>query len=56
VWVREWVLERWEEGAQVSLAHDLPKLKALNRAERARLEAAGLVNRELDDEDLLARS
>lgn len=40
---------------QVSLGQDLPKLKALNRAERARLEAAGLVN-QLDDEELLARS
>ncbi|KIK15440.1 hypothetical protein PISMIDRAFT_16529, partial [Pisolithus microcarpus 441] len=48
VWVREWALERWEEGSQVTLAQDLPKLKALNRAERARQEAAG-VHGGLDD-------
>ncbi|KAL4073501.1 cyclin-like protein [Scleroderma citrinum] len=56
VWVREWALERWDEDTQVSLAQDLPKVKALNRAERTRLEAAGVNNRGLDDEELLAHS
>ena len=27
MWAREWALERWEEGLQVLLAQDLPKLK-----------------------------
>lgn len=49
VWVREWALERWEEGAQVFLAQDLPKLKALNRTERARQEAAGVLHGGLED-------
>lgn len=39
IWVREWALERWEESTQVSLQDDLPKLKALCRAERQRLDA-----------------
>lgn len=39
IWVREWALERWEEGTQVSLEDDLPKLKALCRADRERLDA-----------------
>ncbi|KAF9239265.1 cyclin-like protein [Melanogaster broomeanus] len=47
--VREWVMERWEEGMQVSLRNDLPKLKAVNRAERLRLEAA-FENGEVDEE------
>ncbi|KIJ61454.1 hypothetical protein HYDPIDRAFT_177035 [Hydnomerulius pinastri MD-312] len=50
IWVREWALERWTEGTQVSLVDDLPKLKAVNRAERARLEAAA-ENGELDGEE-----
>ncbi|KAG6377902.1 hypothetical protein JVT61DRAFT_14691 [Boletus reticuloceps] len=33
IWVREWALERWEESTRVSLRNDLPKLKALCRAE-----------------------
>ncbi|KAI9568653.1 cyclin-like protein [Boletus coccyginus] len=41
IWVREWALERWEESTQVSLKDDLPKLKALCRADRQRLDAAG---------------
>lgn len=49
VWVREWALERWEEGAQASLAQDLPKLKALNRTERARQEAADVLHGGLED-------
>jgi len=40
IWVREWALERWEENMQVSLNDDLPKLKALCRADRQRLDAA----------------
>ncbi|KAF9226410.1 hypothetical protein BS17DRAFT_729579 [Gyrodon lividus] len=48
IWIREWALERWEEGMQVSLKDDLPKLKAVNRAERHRLEAAALENGEVD--------
>ena len=34
---REWVLERWEEGEQVSLLAELPAIRAKNRAERERL-------------------
>ncbi|KAH7882346.1 cyclin-like protein [Phlebopus sp. FC_14] len=49
IWVREWALERWDEGTQVFLLNDLPKLKAVNRVERERLEAA-LENGELDGE------
>ncbi|KAG2130495.1 cyclin-like protein [Suillus cothurnatus] len=40
--VREWALERWEEGEQVSLLAELPAIRARNRAERERLVAAGL--------------
>jgi G2/mitotic-specific cyclin 1/2 len=40
--VREWALERWEEGEQVSLLAELPAIRARNRAERERLAAAGL--------------
>ena len=40
IWVREWALERWEENTQVTLKDDLPKLKALCRADRQRLDAA----------------
>lgn len=40
--VREWALERWEEGEQVSLLVELPAIRARNRAERERLAAAGL--------------
>lgn len=40
--VREWALERWEEGEQVSLLAELPVIRARNRAERERLAAAGL--------------
>ena len=29
MWVREWALEQWEEGSQVSLAQDLLKLKVI---------------------------
>lgn len=35
--VREWALERWEEGEQMSLAAELPAIRARNRAERERL-------------------
>jgi len=34
--VREWALERWDEGKQVSLASELPAIHAHNRAERER--------------------
>ncbi|KAG1732525.1 cyclin-like protein [Suillus lakei] len=37
--VREWALERWEEGEQVSLLAELPAIRAKNRE---RLAAAGL--------------
>ncbi|KAG6369410.1 hypothetical protein JVT61DRAFT_14892 [Boletus reticuloceps] len=37
--VCKWALERWEESTQVSLKDDLPKLKALCRAESQRLDA-----------------
>ncbi|KAG2122604.1 Cullin [Suillus clintonianus] len=40
--VREWALERWEEGEQVSLLDELPAIRAKNRAERERLAAAGM--------------
>ncbi|KAG2135298.1 cyclin-like protein [Suillus clintonianus] len=40
--VREWALERWEEGEQVSLLAELPAIRAKNRAERERLAAAGM--------------
>lgn len=40
--VREWALERWEEGEQVSLLAELPVIRTRNRAERERLAAAGL--------------
>ncbi|KAG2132710.1 cyclin-like protein [Suillus bovinus] len=40
--VREWALELWEEGEQVSLLAELPAIRARNRAERERLAAAGL--------------
>lgn len=40
--VREWALERWEEGEQVSLLAELPAIRTRNRAERERLAAAGL--------------
>ena len=40
IWVREWALERWEDSTQVTLKDDLPKLKALCRADRQRLDAA----------------
>lgn len=40
--VREWALERWEEGEQVSLLAELPVIRARNRAERERLAAASL--------------
>lgn len=40
--VREWALERWEEGEQVSLLAELPAIRARNRAERERLAAASL--------------
>lgn len=39
IWVREWALERWEENMQVSLKDDLPKLKALCRADHQHLDA-----------------
>ncbi|KAG1779499.1 cyclin-like protein [Suillus placidus] len=42
VLVREWALERWEEGEQVSLLAELPTIRARNRAEMERLAAAGL--------------
>ncbi|KAG1741428.1 cyclin-like protein [Suillus paluster] len=35
--VREWALERWEEGEQVSLAAVLPAIRVKNQAERERL-------------------
>lgn len=31
VFVRDWALERWEEGQQVSLRDELPKLKTIIR-------------------------
>lgn len=40
--VREWALERWEEGEQVSLLAELPAIRTRNRADRERLAAAGL--------------
>jgi hypothetical protein len=46
VYVREWALERWEEGARVDLQRELPQLKALiretNERERAIAEANAL--------------
>jgi G2/mitotic-specific cyclin 1/2 len=47
--VREWALERWEEGEQVSLLAELPAIRARNRAERERLAAAGLDGDEDDN-------
>jgi len=41
VLVREWALGRWEEGEQVSLAEELPSIRARNRAERERQAAGG---------------
>ncbi len=35
VFVREWALQRWEEGSQVSLETELPALKELIREQRA---------------------
>ncbi|THH19624.1 hypothetical protein EW146_g1582 [Bondarzewia mesenterica] len=40
--VREWALQRWREGEQVSLETELPSLKALIRAARDRAVAAGI--------------
>lgn len=34
VFVREWALQRWEEGSQVSLETELPALKELIREQR----------------------
>ncbi|KIJ14607.1 hypothetical protein PAXINDRAFT_12705 [Paxillus involutus ATCC 200175] len=45
---REWALARWEEGTQVSLKDDLPKLKAVIRVECHRLETAAFENGEVD--------
>ena len=42
VYVREWALSQWEEKTQVSLAEELPQLKALileTREREARLAA-----------------
>jgi G2/mitotic-specific cyclin 1/2 len=47
--VREWALERWEEGEQVSLLAELPAIRVRNRAERERLAAAGLDGDEDDN-------
>ena len=33
--MREWALQRWEEGSQVSLETELPALKELIREQRA---------------------
>ncbi len=35
VFVRDWALERWNEGAQVSLQTELPVLKQLIREQQA---------------------
>jgi len=40
--VRSWARERWPENTQVSLAEELPSLKALIRAQRERAIAAGI--------------
>ncbi|EMD34770.1 hypothetical protein CERSUDRAFT_116962 [Gelatoporia subvermispora B] len=40
VFVREWALERWEEGAMVSLVEELPALKQMARETRAAQELA----------------
>jgi G2/mitotic-specific cyclin 2 len=47
--VREWALERWEEGEQVSLATELPAIHSKNRAESERQAAAG--GEEVKDEN-----
>ena len=39
--VREWALGQWEEGEQVSLAEELPAIRARNRVERERQAAGG---------------
>ena len=41
VFVREWALTRWPENTQVSLADELPALKAESRAAREGAIAAG---------------
>lgn len=40
--MRAWALERWPENTTVNLAEELPSLKALIRAQRARAIAAGI--------------
>lgn len=40
--MRSWARERWPENTQVSLAEELPSLKALIRAQRERAIAAGI--------------
>ena len=40
--MRAWALERWPESTTVNLAEELPSLKALIRAQRARAIAAGI--------------
>jgi G2/mitotic-specific cyclin 2 len=53
--VREWALERWEEGTRVNLMDELPEIKAMIRAanerEQARLEAEGGVAGEAYEEE-----
>ncbi|EGO03573.1 hypothetical protein SERLA73DRAFT_165237 [Serpula lacrymans var. lacrymans S7.3] len=56
IWVRDWALERWSEGTQVALLEELPMLKAQNRAERARAEAAAAVTAVEAGEEYLEES
>ena len=39
MFVREWALERWQEGTQVPLVDQLSELKDIIREQRAREEA-----------------
>jgi hypothetical protein len=53
MYVREWALERWEEGTRVDLAHELPQLKVWIREQNARdlaAAAAGELNGAADGE------
>ena len=59
MYVREWALSQWEEKTQVSLAEELPQLKALileTREREARLAAEEVARLAAEEEAALAAS
>ena len=55
VFVREWALERWDEGTNVALAAVLSELKALIREQRAREEELLAEQQALEEAEAAAR-